>query len=327
MSAQGGGGGLGSGNSLSGLGGSGSTSTRDTVVTAAGGNCSFGPGCGGGAGGGGAGGGGAGGGGAGGGGSGYTSGGRRGGGPGMQGFDGIRNFEFAAGKVTGYRWWRLIAPGFDQNPLTADEHWKRAPLLGQQNMPWEPGENEARCLFVPLHKPPVQSDPIGMLSYRPCGCGFWAYWEPPAEPHFTIDSLSILGVIDGYGRTLTGPKGFRCQKAKIVALFLASPVELVIPASDEITASWVTAFTQPGVHNPKPGRPDVASRTAAVPDGVFNEANDRRLTWIAVIEDRLAQMYPDAQVFTRRSTLLASYPVSQEYLQDDRVPAPPPGRG
>lgn len=51
-------------------------------------------------------------------------------------------------------------------------------------------------------------------SFDPdCGCGFWAYDE-----HSFSEHGDVVGVIEGYGRTTIGTKGFRCEKARIVAL-------------------------------------------------------------------------------------------------------------
>lgn len=46
-----------------------------------------------------------------------------------------------------------------------------------------------------------------------CQCGFWAYDEGSFTPHG-----KVIGVIEGYGKTTIGTKGFRAEKAKIVAL-------------------------------------------------------------------------------------------------------------
>ena len=53
-----------------------------------------------------------------------------------------------------------------------------------------------------------------------CHCGFYAYTD---VEHDEIDSYNendnfVLGVIKGTGRTLIGTRGFRCEKAEIVAL-------------------------------------------------------------------------------------------------------------
>lgn len=49
-----------------------------------------------------------------------------------------------------------------------------------------------------------------------CKCGFYAYSGREQDQHTGLGY--IAGVIKGYGRTLIGPKGFRCEKAEIVAL-------------------------------------------------------------------------------------------------------------
>lgn len=49
-----------------------------------------------------------------------------------------------------------------------------------------------------------------------CTCGFYAYNSRENDQH--SQAQFVGGVIKGYGRTLIGPKGFRCEKAEIVAL-------------------------------------------------------------------------------------------------------------
>lgn len=66
-----------------------------------------------------------------------------------------------------------------------------------------------------------------------CACGFYAYTDPKHEQLGTRRAANtspfsfvpiatqqtyVLGVIRGSGRTLIGTKGFRCEKAEIVAL-------------------------------------------------------------------------------------------------------------
>lgn len=50
-----------------------------------------------------------------------------------------------------------------------------------------------------------------------CKCGFYAYTETDHEEVKKQDGL-ILGVVKGTGRTLMGVRGFRSEKAEIVAL-------------------------------------------------------------------------------------------------------------
>lgn len=58
-----------------------------------------------------------------------------------------------------------------------------------------------------------------------CVCGFYAYWEAHALP----DSEHLGGVIEGYGKTLIGTAGFRCEKARVVGLY--NPHGIYLPES------------------------------------------------------------------------------------------------
>lgn len=72
-----------------------------------------------------------------------------------------------------------------------------------------------------------------------CQCGFYAYSDPRHEEAATRPWIGpsstpgryILGIIRGTGRTLIGTKGFRCEKAEIVAL-------LDPTAGGELTEPW-----------------------------------------------------------------------------------------
>lgn len=46
-----------------------------------------------------------------------------------------------------------------------------------------------------------------------CQCGFWAYDEAGFKPHG-----DVIGAIEGYGKVTVGTKGFRAEKARIVAI-------------------------------------------------------------------------------------------------------------
>ena len=223
---------------------------------------------------------------------------------GMTGFhgQGSREFALAAGGVAGYRWWCLDAPDLRLDPLAADINWRRGPLLGQRRTyRWNAGVNESVCDVYPDHATPLED--------CDSGCGFWAYWAPPEVPHFRSDSLWLLGVIEGFGRTLIGTEGFRCQKARIAALHLASQFALDIPAGNDWHADWHQVFSQPGTHKPPHGRPPPGGVTRTpVPPAVLAEATDWMQAWQAVIEDRLGLMHPDTRIIAKRRALLALYP-------------------
>lgn len=112
---------------------------------------------------------------------------------GMSGFDGKEDLDLVAGKVTGVRSW--------------DIGTSAETLIGAYGGHWHPGENMAKCATGLSHDVPAEK----------CGCGFWAYWADSPYSHMTL-----IGVIDGYGPTHIGPRGFRSEKAKIRAL--ARPV-------------------------------------------------------------------------------------------------------
>lgn len=67
-----------------------------------------------------------------------------------------------------------------------------------------------------------------------CMCGYWAYWDYPK-----FGENGVVGIIEGWGKTLIGDEGFRCQKAKIVALVL--PDADVPPMFRRDRASLVTS--------------------------------------------------------------------------------------
>jgi hypothetical protein len=96
---------------------------------------------------------------------------------------------------------------------------------------WSTGENQAVCRRVPLYEtvwsknadgfnvPHLHPDtryqtfPDTMTS---CKHGFYAYYD--GSNNFRTTGDFCAGVIEGYGETLIGTRGFRCMKARIVAL-------------------------------------------------------------------------------------------------------------
>lgn len=151
---------------------------------------------------------------------------------------GIGGFEdhdigFAIGSLFGIRCWEIA------------EHRDSLVFRGQYGGVWGDGENVAVCP-AGHDSPPWKSPPRGApgcscteapiswatgqgqhhwdcpLQAR-CGCGFWGYWTLDAAPQFN-PSRCVVGVIEGYGRVLRGPKGFRCAKARIVGIHLAMQI-------------------------------------------------------------------------------------------------------
>lgn len=161
-------------------------------------------------------------------------------------FDGA-TFDFAVGEVYGMRAWQ-----------TDDYGRLRACNLtgaGTGVAPWRPGINTARCYRLNPEKASggIVIGPGGFFAagglviggtptatfventehaapHEGCGCGFYAYTVPGQHLAVAEGSGLVLGVIRGTGRTLIGAKGFRCEKAEIVAL--------LDPAAGERPPRW-----------------------------------------------------------------------------------------
>lgn len=81
--------------------------------------------------------------------------------------------------------------------VTVDESWTPAVACG-----------DPTCFNGRTHIVPASH------SFDPsCQCGFWAYDESGFARHG-----KVIGVIEGYGKTTVGSKGFRCEKARIASL-------------------------------------------------------------------------------------------------------------
>ncbi len=132
-----------------------------------------------------------------------------------------------------------------------------------------------------------------------CGCGFWAYFDlNPSE--FRMGEKPIVGVIKGYGRTLLGSRGFRCEKAEIVGLHLAYEYVKPKPAKSEAQES----------------RPDPAG-WASVFGADYETGSPEALTKIAADEAELGKLYPGAVIYATLPALLAAHPPSKEEATSD----------
>jgi hypothetical protein len=216
----------------------------------------------------------------------------------------------APGSVTGYRWWTLPAPpDFRASPAYAERDWPHAPLHGQR-APWLPGVNQAVCLNG-SHTP---HDP-GLLPAKECGCGYWAYWHPQDRRLSGAGKLQVFGVIKGFGKTRIGSYGFRCAKARLLAVHLA--FTLVPFVGDDYF---------PGNRRKLIPRTMDDGRVLLIPGDITQEqaqhAVDHAEAWIAVIGDRLEQDNPGVVVCETRDALLTRFPPDEVY--GNRFP---PGAG
>ena len=134
-------------------------------------------------------------------------------GEGIPGFSG-RDLPLAAGSVTGVRLWHV-------DMTSAEAVMNGTPvrveglLTGVFGGVWRRGENVAVC-GGGQGPPPCHHD---LVPAPGCGCGFWAYWA--LRYAWRCDYYwrgEVIGVIQGYGRTRIGTRGYRCGKARILGL-------------------------------------------------------------------------------------------------------------
>lgn len=256
---------------------------------------------------------------------------------GMAGFDG---FEIQPagdlvvpdvfGTVRGYRWWSMSAPPLHESPAHADRVWPSRVLQGTRDL-WLPGENVAKCLANGAHDP-------SLIPLENCGCGFWAYWRLQSHD-IGAGSLPVCGVVEGYGAVLIGEKGFRAAKARIVALhlpFTIMPADYVPHDPEREYGSHNPWWNHPKftgkVHHigyPAPLGSQVPPQPPPVPEldaasaeeraGAAQARADAAEAWMAVIGDRLATLYPDAQVFETRQAMEKTFPPDLSYIPDRQV--------
>lgn len=127
--------------------------------------------------------------------------------------------EFAAGVVTGARSFKVD---------------KLGRLIGiTYPSVWMPGENHAKCLIRTVSSYALMygtGDSV-RTSERPdehsmttCGHGFYAYYDG-SNDYYSEGYVS--GVVEGYGESVIGTRGFRASKARIVALHIPADVPTV----------------------------------------------------------------------------------------------------
>lgn len=122
--------------------------------------------------------------------------------------------------------------------------WIRNQLVGTMSVDWNKGYLEAECKRY-------CRDEERACEFSPdpdCVCGIYAHYLP-------LESYSsrygVFGVVEASGRILMGTKGFRAEKAKIVALAgygeLNEWFEVTVPGYPETTRGLVDFCTSIGV--------------------------------------------------------------------------------
>jgi hypothetical protein len=195
------------------------------------------------------------------------------------------------GSVTGYRWWTLPAPDWASWPALAEETWPHGKLHGAQG-DWFPGVNTAACQGGYYNTPDRVVHPA---PAKGCGCGYWAYWQPERREMGSYDvRVPVFGAIKAWGRTRLATRGFRAEKARILAVHLPFTLLPERKMREAGGIGWYDAFSS------RSETPEFSPEEAQA-DAARIEA------WIAVIGDRLELDY-GVRVFETRDALLATFP-------------------
>lgn len=102
-------------------------------------------------------------------------------------------------------------------------------------------------------------------------CGFYAYTATADNPYLESNhGLHVEGVIQGFGRTIIGTKGFRCGKARILALVLPHHIH----------------------------------------GGDRDKLNPRERDLSDATDELLRQTYPNTPVFPTREAMLREFPLT-----------------
>jgi hypothetical protein len=253
----------------------------------------------------------------------------------MSGFDGSGSLLPSAGEtaeipdvygtVRGYRWWTLDAPPLHLSPAHAEENWPAPNLLRGIVAPWQPGENVAECRgggWCPPHDP-------ALIPYEHGGCGYWAYWLLQPYESLSRAGLPVCGVVEGYGAVLLGTKGFRAARARIVALHLPFAIQpACLPDPDPPGFGLPPRTGTPRCPDPWQTLARVRARLLLEPDPEPDSEpeppdeeqvradTDRAEAWMAVIGDRLEQVYPGVRIFETREAMERVFPPDLAYVPE-----------
>lgn len=253
-------------------------------------------------------------------------------------------WDMAVGHVIGYRWWKIAVPatlaGFaDYRADTPAWEPRQDPLSGANMQHWHAGKNTAVCTrssavptwahllegTLPMdHEPP---------EYRePCGCGFWAYFNPFLDVDRVLGGVSgdnpsragnqvflpVLGVVKGTGRVIIGQKGFRSQYAEIIGLCVSDRAKrhlnwnIRVSPPDEHYYERQQAQTYSYAWQTAPG--SMEWRRFPSSYEVITQADDAdRLIRYAAVEALLSTAYPDARIMCDENALRSYFGTDKNY--------------
>lgn len=267
-------------------------------------------------------------------------------------------WDMAIGEVYGYRWWKLSVParlaGWNGLLPAYREHaMQEHPLMGANNHFWSPGKQEAGCTasnsypswdhLLRGQKPLVHEPPE---VREPCGCGFWAYFDPMLEVENVLGGfngqvptrsgnsayLPVFGVVKGTGRVIIGEKGFRSQYAEIIGLCVSDSAKKFLKwdftegrgdSADDWDNTYYLRKALRGMYTSGGGMRGVTSGSSyryysydsRTPEQVKQAPEEERLYRYATVEHLLSESYPGAKVFCDQADMVKYFPPDPNYGQ------------
>ena len=222
--------------------------------------------------------------------------------------------ESPYGCIVEYQTKEMFIPSL-KNPeaIWTDNGEKLDVSMSASEVEFRPSERKHE--FVPWGKIETLFNNFTPHSFESCECGFYAYLQGENEylsRYRTRQNPRIVGVVEGYGETFIGEKGFRSKKAKIVAL---APLE----DPKRIKKHWWQSKKSHDnqVRNDEKvvlgfdpasfGGQDYSVTLVTVRDGTFflpQEEMDQ-LSW-----DLIRYQYPDAVIFDSPSKMRLEFPAT-----------------
>jgi hypothetical protein len=164
---------------------------------------------------------------------------------------------------------------------------------------WVEHPHGRRRLEMMIH--PGDHVPVGTAR---CRCGFYAYHVKRDGGDF---SGAVDGIVEGYGVVTVGSKGFRCQKARILALVpRRGPVGWFLVGFALLLLGLL--ITPKGVFDYIVAGADVLVGMLSIGLGIWIAAKEPWLTPWEV--RRLKRRYPDARFFWSMKAARAAFPLS-----------------
>lgn len=197
--------------------------------------------------------------------------------------------SLVAGSVSGVRSWRIRKDG----TLTG--------VVYQE--PWGPRLNTAHCMIY-TNVPGVEH----RRAQAECTCGFYAYFHAKHNSYGRY-AQTVNGIIEGVGLASVGNKGFRIEKARVVALvkpagYLAITIALL----------WLAMIVRFAFY----GGISWIDLVYVLPAYI----TARNLQWITLIRwrfSRTRRRYPDIPVYRTYREAVEAHPLTRlpGYVEPD----------